>query len=160
MVCNLMDSDASPVIMNSDPEPATMRTRKPILLVDDDTVDVMMVSRAFKEIGVNNALEVRSDGEEALDYLRHTDALPCLILLDLNMPRMNGLEFLAEIKSDETLKCLPVIVLSTSSEQGEIRECFKMSVAGYVVKPADYRMFLEYIKTLDSYWTMSEIAVV
>ncbi len=135
-----------------------MTDDKPILLVDDDTVDVMTVKRAFKQIHVNNRVEVKGNGEEALEYLRNTDELPRVILLDLNMPRMNGIEFLTEIKSDEVLKSVPVIVLSTSRENSDMIECFKNSVVAYMVKPIDYQDFVNDLKMFDMYWTIGDEA--
>lgn len=133
-----------------------MASYKSILLVDDDMVDVMTVKRALKQIRVNNRLEVKGDGEEALDYLRSTSELPGVILLDLNMPRMNGKEFLTEIKSDEQLKSVPVIVLSTSGENRDIRECFASSIVAYIVKPVDYQDFVDDLRKFDMFWTTED----
>jgi len=135
-----------------------MASDKSILLVDDDMVDVMTVKRAFKQIHVNNRVEVKGDGEEALEYLRNAAELPGVILLDLNMPRMNGKEFLTEIKSDEQLKSVPVIVLSTSGENSDIRECFASSIVAYIVKPVDYQDFVDDLRKFDMFWTTEDQA--
>ena len=91
-----------------------MRGNKPVILVEDDRVDQMTVRRAFRDLKITNPLIIAANGEEALVYLRDAvNPRPCLILLDLNMPRMNGLEFLAIAKKDEQLKMLPVVVLTT-----------------------------------------------
>jgi len=134
-----------------------MRSRKPILLVEDDRVDVMTVRRALKEIKVTNRLDVAGNGEEALAHLRdpHNES-PCLILLDLNMPRMNGIEFLRVAKQDEALKKIPVVVLTTSRDEQDRLDSFDLGVAGYMIKPVDYAQFVEVIKTIDLYWTLSE----
>ena len=134
-----------------------MRSRKPILLVEDDRVDVMTVRRALKEIKVTNRLDVAGNGEEALAHLRdpHNES-PCLILLDLNMPRMNGIEFLRVAKQDEALKKIPVVVLTTSRDEQDKLDSFDLGVAGYMIKPVDYGQFVEVIKTIDLYWTLSE----
>ncbi len=135
-----------------------MRQSKPILLVEDDVVDVMTVERALKELGITNELKKSCNGEEALDYLREADnEKPCLIFLDLNMPRMSGLEFLEIIKQDDDLKSIPVVVLTTSKEESDKMASFKCSVAGYMVKPVDYDEFIEVVRTLDEYWTTSEM---
>jgi len=135
-----------------------MRSRNSILLVEDDTVDIKTVQRALKEIHVSNRLEIARNGEEALSYLRNEDnEKPCIILLDLNMPRMNGIEFLKIAKNDEVLKMIPVIVLTTSKEEQDKVESFKLGVAGYMVKPVDYQQFVEVIRTIDVYWTLSEL---
>jgi len=125
----------------------------PILLVDDDTVDVMAVKRAFNQIRVISPLVVKENGEDALEYLRSTKVLPRLILLDLNMPRMNGIEFLTEIQSDEVLKSVPVIVLSTSGENRDVRECFNNCVVAYVFKQHSHNKFVNDLKMFDMYWT-------
>jgi CheY-like chemotaxis protein len=107
-----------------------MRNSNPILLVEDDNVDVMTVKRALKDLNIKNQLVSTANGEEALEYLKNNDNnKPCIILLDLNMPKMNGIEFLTIIKADKTLKTIPVIVLTTSSQQQDIAESFKFSVA-------------------------------
>ena len=135
-----------------------MRSLKPILLVEDDDVDVMTIKRALKDLSVENQLVNTSNGEQALEYLR-TDGnkKPCVILLDLNMPKMNGIEFLTVIKADMTLRKVPVVVLTTSSQQQDITECFKLGVAGYIVKSVDYEKFVKTIRTVNLYWTISEL---
>ena len=135
-----------------------MRSKKPILLVEGDTVDVMTVKRAFVEIHVSNRVEVVGNGEEALKYLRdENNEKPCIILLDLNMPRMNGIEFLEVAKQNEILKMIPVVVLTTSKEEQDKVDSFKLSVAGYMIKPVDYQQFVEAMRTINIYWTLSEL---
>ena len=135
-----------------------MRSQKPILLVEDDEVDVLTIKRAFKEIRVANHVEVAGDGEDALDVLKHPgQERPCLILLDLNMPRITGLEFLRIVKSDAQLKRIPVVVLTTSTDEQDKIESFNLGAAGYMVKPVDYRQFVEVVRTIDRYWTVSEL---
>ena len=135
-----------------------MRSQDPILLVEDDRVDAMTVMRALAEINVSNQLEIVSNGEQALEFLRdEKNGNPALILLDLNMPRMNGIEFLRIAKQDNQLRKIPVIVLTTSKEERDRAECFKMSVAGYMVKPIDYQQFVEMIRAINLYWTLSEL---
>ena len=135
-----------------------MRSTKPVLLVEDDSIDAMTVKRAFKDINLVNKLIHQVNGEEALKYLQNPDSeMPCVILLDLNMPRMNGIEFLAVIKEDEQLKRIPVIVLTTSNEELDVVESFRLCVAGYIVKPVDYQKFVDAIRTIDLYWTLSEM---
>lgn len=133
------------------------KTCKAILLVEDDQVDAMTVRRALKELHVTNRLEHAENGEEALAYLCDSaNERPCLILLDINMPVMNGIEFLQEVKADSDLRCIPVVVLTTSDEQKDKLESFKLGVAGYIRKPVDYQQFVEIIRTIDAYWTISE----
>jgi len=133
-------------------------TNKPILLVEDDQVDTMTVQRSLKEIHVTNPLVTVENGEEALRYLQNTQReKPCIILLDLNMPIMNGIEFIRVIKHDDQLKCIPVVVLTTSEEQQDKVNSFNLGVAGYMAKPVDYRRFVEVMRSIDAYWTISEM---
>ena len=135
-----------------------MRTKKPILLVEDDYVDATTVKRALKDIKVTNPLHVAGNGEEALDFLKNgNNEKPCIILLDLNLPKMNGIEFLEIAKKDESLRRIPVVVLTTSKDEQDILSSFNFSVAGYMIKPVDYMQFVETIRTLDVYWTLSEL---
>jgi CheY-like chemotaxis protein len=128
------------------------------MLVDDDRVDVMTVRRALRDIKITNPVEVANNGEEALAFLRdEEERLPCLILLDLRMPRMGGIEFLKVAKQDELLKRIPVVVLTTSREESDRIESFNLGVAGYMVKPVNYKEFMDVIRTIDLYWTLSEL---
>lgn len=133
-------------------------TNQPILLVEDDQVDIMTVKRALKEIHVTNPVVSRENGEEAIAYLRDPDnEKPCMILLDLNMPIMNGIEFLQVVKNDDELRRTPVVVLTTSEEQQDKVSSFDLGVAGYMAKPVDYRQFVEVMRSIDAYWTISEM---
>jgi len=133
-------------------------SKKPILLVEDDRVDAMTVRRALKDLEVTNELVHRVNGEESLQYLRNEgNKKPCVILLDLNMPKMNGVEFLKVAKADEALKKIPVVVLTTSKQEQDVLESFNLGVAGYIVKPVDYKKFVEAIRTIQLYWTLSEL---
>ena len=135
-----------------------MRSSKPILLVEDDQVDAMTVKRALKEIKVTNRLDIVNNGEAALTFLRNSEnENPGIILLDLNMPKMNGIEFLKIAKKDESLKKIPVVVLTTSKEDQDKVDSFNLGIAGYMIKPVDYRQFVEVVKTIDLYWTLSEL---
>lgn len=133
-------------------------TNKPILLVEDDRVDVMTIIRALKEISVGNPLVSKENGEEALAHLNDpANEKPCIILLDLNMPIMNGIEFLQKVKEDRQLKRIPVIVLTTSEEQQDKVRSFDLGVAGYMAKPVDYQQFVAMMRSIDLYWTVSEM---
>ena len=136
-----------------------MNQKKAILLVEDDLVDAMTVKKVLKELSVTNPLVIRKNGEEALDWLSNNpDNLPGIILLDLNMPKMNGLEFLRVIKADEALKIIPVVVLTTSEDQQDKIESFQMSIAGYMLKSFDYKKFVDIMKTVMHYWESSELS--
>lgn len=135
-----------------------MKSKKPILLLEDDTVDVMTVKRAIKDINIVNKLYVASNGEEGLEILRDENIeKPCIIFLDINMPKMNGIEFLKELRTDEALKHIPVIMMTTSKEEQDKLETFRLGIAGYMLKPVDYVKFVEIMKTIDFYWTLSEM---
>lgn len=132
-------------------------TNKPILLVEDDHVDVLTTRRALKEIHVTNPLVIQENGEDAIGWLHGAEELPCIILLDLNMPIMNGIEFLQSAKADPRLRRIPVVVLTTSEEQEDKLRSFDLGVAGYMAKPVDYRRFVEVMRSIDLYWTISEM---
>lgn len=128
------------------------------MLVEDDDVDAMTTQRALNELKIANKLIRKSNGEEALEYLRNeNNTKPCIILLDLNMPRMNGFEFSKIVKADDALKKIPLIVLTTSEAKENVIESFSVSVAGYIVKPVHYQEFVEAMKTIDIYWNLSRL---
>jgi CheY-like chemotaxis protein len=130
-----------------------------ILLVDDDEIDVMTVKRAFARANIANKLYVATDGMQALALLR-ADGIPAsrrLILLDLNMPRMNGIELLREIRGDPQLQSLTVIVLTTSNEDRDRVDAYQLNVAGYLIKPVTFHAFAEVMATLNKYWTLMEM---
>jgi len=134
-----------------------------ILLVEDDEVDVMNVQRAFKKNNITNPLYFATNGLEALVMLRSDGKPPViprerrLVLLDLNMPRMNGIEFLRELRADPELKAVPVIVLTTSNEDRDKVEAYNLNVAGYILKPVTFSNFVEAVETLNKYWMLSEM---
>jgi CheY-like chemotaxis protein len=118
----------------------------------------MTVKRALKDLKVANQLVRTGNGEEALVYLKdENNTKPCVILLDLNMPKMNGIEFLKVIKADESFKRIPAIVLTTSKDDQDRIQTYQLSVAGFIVKPVDYVKFVEAMKIIDLYWTLSEM---
>jgi CheY-like chemotaxis protein len=130
-----------------------------ILLVEDDQVDVMNVQRAFKKNNISNPLWVAGNGVEALDKLRSGE-IPqsrLLVLLDLNMPRMNGIEFLRALRADGELRLLPVVVLTTSDDERDRVEAYHMNVAGYIVKPVTFVNFCDAMSTLNKYWSLVEM---
>lgn len=119
---------------------------KEVLLVEDDSVDAMAVRRAMDELNVKNKLVHFATGEKALEYLKKDDhgSSTCVILLDLNMPGMNGIEFLKNVKSDDKLKNIPVVMLAASREEENIVETFNLGVAGYIFKPVDCQKLMEF----------------
>jgi CheY-like chemotaxis protein len=130
-----------------------------ILLVEDDNVDVMNVRRAFQRAHVSNPLHVASNGLEAIDMLRG-DTIPRerrLVLLDLNMPRMNGIEFLRAVRGDAELRSLPVVVLTTSNDERDKVDAYNLNVAGYLLKPVTFADFVDLMAALNKYWMLVEM---
>jgi CheY-like chemotaxis protein len=135
-----------------------MRNSKPVLLVEDDSVNAMAVIRVFDGLKVPKHVVHLENGEDALKYLSdNTLEKPDLILLDLDMPGMNGVEFLRIIKADTVLRNIPVVMFTTSDDQRDIDECFDLNVAGYIIKPFDPELFHEMVKTVATYWSYSEL---
>lgn len=133
-------------------------THKPILLVEDDQVFTMAVTRAFKELQVPNQVVHRENGEDALNFLGDENGdKPCIILLDLNMPIMNGIEFLQAVKNDDRFRPIPVVMMTTSDDQQDKVNSFSSGAAGYVPKPLGYSQFVEVMRSIDTYWTISEM---
>ncbi|MFB2969183.1 response regulator [Aerosakkonema sp. BLCC-F183] len=134
-----------------------------LLLVDDDDVDVMTVQRALQKNNITNRLYVAANGLEALAMLRDNDKPPIvppmrrLILLDLNMPKMGGIEFLRELRADSELGKIPVIVLTTSNEAKDKVDAYRLNVAGYIVKPVTFSKFVEVMAAVNKYWTLNEM---
>jgi CheY-like chemotaxis protein len=135
-----------------------------ILLVEDDEVDVMTVKRAFKKGNISNPLYLAGNGIEALALLRGNSGEPSLIpterrliLLDLNMPKMNGIEFLHELRGDSTIRHIPVVVLTTSNEERDRVQAYDFNVAGYILKPVTFSTFVDLMITLDNYWSHCEM---
>jgi CheY-like chemotaxis protein len=130
-----------------------------ILLVEDDEVDVMNVKRAFEKAHITNPLFVAGNGLEALEKLRSGE-IPShrrLVLLDLNMPRMNGIEFLRELRKDAELSATPVVVLTTSAMDRDKFAAYNLNIAGYLVKPVTFADFCDLMVTLNKYWTLVEL---
>jgi len=133
-----------------------------ILLVEDDSVDVMNVQRAFVKNNITNPLHIAFNGVEALNMLRGSNGKPKInpspriILLDINMPKMNGLEFLRELRNDEELKSLSVFVMTTSNDDQDKIEAYNLNVAGYILKPLSFEKFVNAVAVLNSYWKLCE----
>ncbi|MBL6446968.1 response regulator [Fulvivirga sp. 29W222] len=133
-----------------------------ILLVEDDEVDIRNVERAFKKNHIANPLHIARNGLEALDMLKgnngvaRLDPLPKVILLDLNMPKMGGLEFLQAIRNDPDLKSISVFVMTTSDEESDKFAAYNLNVAGYILKPLSFERFVKAVSILNHYWTLCE----
>lgn len=130
-----------------------------ILLIEDDEVDCINIQRTFKKLSISNPLYTVNDGVEALEFLdeKGEELKPLLILLDLNMPRMDGHEFLVELRKRKEFAITPVVVLTTSNDEEDKRKAYENTVAGYIVKPVDPMDFIERTAVLGKYWTLCEI---
>lgn len=136
----------------------TMRSSMPILLVEDDDVDVLSIERAFRELNIPNPLVVKNNGEEALNYLRSLEEdYPGLILLDLNMPKVNGLEFLKAYKTMKSVMWIPGIVLTTSANHRDVQTAYENQAAGYIIKPLNFDDFKNVISDIFAYWSCCEL---
>ena len=129
-----------------------------ILLVEDDEVDVMNVKRAFLKNNIKNTLFVAGNGVEALDMLENAIVpLPRIIILDINMPKMNGIEFLKHLRQNEKFKNISVFVMTTSNEDSDKIKAYDLNVAGYILKPLSFEKFLQSVSTLKNYWQLIEM---
>ncbi len=133
-----------------------------ILLVEDNPQDVELTLRSFRKNNVTNRVVVAQDGAEALEYLFATDRyagrsvsdIPKVILLDLKLPLVNGIEVLRRIKSDDRTKRIPVVVLTSSREEPDIAACYELGVNSYIVKPVDFQQFTEAVRNTGLYWLL------
>ena len=128
-----------------------------VLLVEDDQGDILMTREAFEHYKIRNQLHVVTDGEQALDFLHQTGAYaaaprPGLVLLDLNLPRRDGLEVLAELKEDPGLRVIPVVILTTSQAEEDILRSYSLHANAYVSKPVDFERFMEVIRQIDNFF--------
>ena len=123
-----------------------------VLLVEDDPGDVVLIEEAFEHNKVRNTLKIVGDGVEAMEYLRSDAARPDLVLLDLNLPRKDGREVLAEIKGDPELRSIPVVVLTTSKAEEDILRSYDLHANAYVTKPVDFNRFIEVVRQIDEFF--------
>ncbi|MEL0644071.1 MULTISPECIES: response regulator [unclassified Olleya] len=131
-----------------------------ILLIEDDMIEIMKLNRTISTLKLDHTIIEANNGEVALQILEKKDNLPDIILLDLNMPKINGIEFLKILKKDDVLKYIPTIILTTSNNQKDLLECYKTGVAGYVIKPLKYEDYVIKIERLLAYWSINELIVV
>ena len=138
-----------------------MATLKRILLVEDDPKDVELTLNALDEYNFANKVEVVRDGVEALDYLFRRESFaerpagnPVVILLDLKMPKLDGIQVLQQLKADEQMRLIPVVVLTSSRESRDLKECYQLGVNAYVVKPVRFHKFVEAVKQIGIFWAL------
>ena len=134
-----------------------MRKKLNILFIEDDEIEVMKLNRTLNNLTLKHSVQEARDGEIALEILKKKERLPEIILLDLNMPKMNGIEFLSILKNDETLKYIPVIILTTSNNRKDVLDCFKIGIAGYIIKPLKYDDYVTKLNAVLEYWSLNEL---
>ncbi len=128
-----------------------------ILLIEDDAIELMKFKRVLNKLELNHKITEAENGKIALDILNAKEIIPNIIILDLNMPKLNGIEFLEILKNDEQLRNIPAIVLTTSNNYRDVLECYKIGIAGYILKPLKYDDYLEQIKRMLQYWSINEL---
>ncbi len=133
----------------------------PILLVEDNPVDVDLTLRAFKKQNLTNPIEIARDGEEAINLIgkwKEGKLIPVVILLDLKLPKFNGLEVLKEIKTHPVFKTIPVVVLTSSAEDSDINTAYELGANSYIIKPVEFDKFIEVAAQIELYWTVLNIS--
>ncbi len=128
-----------------------------ILLIEDDAIEIMKLERTLSKVETKHNIVKASNGEEALEILNSGQKLPDIILLDLNMPRMSGIEFLEVVKDDIILQYLPTIILTTSENRADLLKCYQLGIAGYIIKPLKYEDYESKMKTVLAYWSVNQL---
>ncbi|WP_040473711.1 response regulator [Flavobacterium frigoris] len=128
-----------------------------ILLIEDDAIEVMKFNRVLSSLNLKHRITEASNGEEAIAVLKVKEIIPDIIILDLNMPKISGIEFLGILKSDASLKYIPAIILTTSNNHKDVMECYRLGIAGYVLKPLKYKDYVDRIKSTVDYWSCNEL---
>jgi CheY-like chemotaxis protein len=128
-----------------------------ILLIEDDAIEIMKLNRVISALTSSHKIIEARNGEAALAILEEKDRLPDIILLDLNMPKINGIEFLTILKSNNNLKHIPAIILTTSNNKKDLLTCYNIGIAGYILKPLKYEEYVFKIDKLLSYWSINEL---
>ena len=128
-----------------------------VLLIEDNLIEIMKMKRTISLLKLNHTISFANNGEEALEILEDKGQFPDLILLDLNMPKLSGIEFLTILKSNKDIKHIPTVILTTSDNQKDLEECYRMGVSGYILKPLKYDNYVQKIENVLSYWSMNEL---
>lgn len=136
-----------------------MKGKKNILVLEDDVIEAMKIKRTLNNLNLNGDIVIKKNGIEGLDWLeKNHENLPNLIILDLNMPKLNGHEFLKIIKTDELLKLIPVVIFTTSSNLKDKQRSYSNYASGYITKPIDYNQYENAIRCINNYWQKCEMA--
>lgn len=128
-----------------------------ILLIEDNLIEIMKMKRTLSLLKLNHTLTEAKNGEEALNILEDKNNYPDLILLDLNMPKISGIEFLSILKTSKDLRHIPTVILTTSNNQKDLEECYKIGVSGYILKPLKYDDYIKKIEAVLNYWSHNEL---
>ena len=128
-----------------------------ILLIEDDNIEIMKLQRTVTKLSLNHKITEAKNGEQALEILKSANPLPDIILLDLNMPRMSGIEFLRILKEDSSFKYLPTVILTTSENRVDLLECYEIGIAGYIIKPLKYEDYQDKLEKVLAYWDVNEL---
>ena len=134
-----------------------MKKKLNILLIEDDTIEIMKLNRALLALKMNHKIIEAHNGEDALNILTNKKKYPDIILLDLNMPKINGIEFLSILKNNVLLKFIPIIILTTSNNKKDVLECYKIGVSGYIIKPLKYNDYVTKVEKVISYWSINQL---
>ena len=134
-----------------------MNNQLSVLLIEDNLIEIMKMQRTIPLLKLEHTVNEAKNAEEALINLKNNDRLPDIILLDLNMPKISGIEFLSVLKNDDKYKHIPTIILTTSDNQKDLIECYKIGISGYILKPLKYDDYVKKIKTVLEYWSMNEL---
>jgi len=134
-----------------------MEKKLKILLIEDNLIEIMKMKRTISFLKLDHTIYEAKNGEEALKNLEDKSEFPDIILLDLNMPKMSGIEFLTIIKEKDEFKHIPIIILTTSDNQKDLLECYRIGVSGYVLKPLKYDDYVNKIQDILVYWSMNEL---
>ncbi|MGO4822558.1 MULTISPECIES: response regulator [unclassified Flavobacterium] len=128
-----------------------------ILLIEDDAIELMKFNRVLSSLNMKHKITEANNGEEAIAVLKIKEIIPDIIILDLNMPKVSGIEFLEILKKDPYLKYIPAIILTTSNNHKDVMECYRIGIAGYILKPLKYDDYVDRIKRLIEYWSSNEL---
>lgn len=128
-----------------------------ILLVEDNLIEIMKMKRTISLLKLKHTIHEAKNGEEALQFLEDKANIPDIILLDLNMPKINGIEFLKILKSNDDLKHIPTIILTTSNNQKDLLQCYRTGMSGYILKPLKYEDYVKKIEAVLAYWSINEL---
>ena len=131
-----------------------------ILFIEDDKIEAMKLNRIISKLGLKHEIIEARNGEDALAILNGENKLPDIILVDLNMPKISGIEFLKLLKANDILKFIPAIVMTTSNKQNDILECYKIGIAGYIIKPLKYEDYIDKLKKVLEYWSINELSTI